>query len=80
MDDEEPQIRVKGRVIWYDSTPSHGYGFIAVTGRTDDLFVHASELARGGIEKLDKGDWVTCVVGEAPDSARECAKDVELIT
>jgi cold shock protein len=70
--------KVKGRVIWYDPGRSKGYGFIAVAGRQDDLFVHASELARAGIETLEKGDWVLCRIGEAPDTARPCAVDIEV--
>ena len=78
MDDEQGP-RLKGRVIWYNASPTHGYGFIAIAGRSEDLFVHASELARSEIEALEKGDWVYCSVGVAPDSNRECAKDIELI-
>lgn len=78
MSDSDP-VKVKGRVIWYDSSPTHGYGFIAVAGRAEDLFVHASELARAGIEHLEKGDWVRCRIGAAPDTERVCAKDVELL-
>ena len=39
-----------GTVKWFNSTK--GYGFIAVEGRSNDVFVHISAVERSGLTGL----------------------------
>ena len=46
-----------GTVKWFNSTK--GFGFIAPTGGSKDVFVHVSALERAGIRGLDDGQAVS---------------------
>jgi CspA family cold shock protein len=63
------------KVIWYDRVK--GYGFLAVEGHPEDVFLHNSEVRRAGIDAttLLKGTAVRCNVGES--GGRPCAVDLE---
>jgi cold shock CspA family protein len=67
--------RHSGKVIWYDQ--AKGYGFLAVEGFPDDLFVHNSEVRKAKMvaDDLDKGVAIRCNIG-AKDG-RPCAVDLE---
>lgn len=45
-----------GSVKWYDA--KKGYGFIEQSGGKEDIFVHASTLAKSGLESIVKGQEV----------------------
>ena len=59
----------QGTVKWFDS--GKGYGFIAVDGGGEDLFVHHSEI-RGG-NSLDDNQRVQFEVGQGPKGPRAVA-------
>ena len=45
-----------GTVKFFNATK--GYGFIAPTGQSKDVFVHASAVERSGLTSLNEGDKV----------------------
>lgn len=52
---------VKGQVKWYNKTK--GYGFIQLPGGGRDVFVHANQLHKSGIQDgLHEGDKVTFLI------------------
>ena len=55
MSEGEPQVKVQGRVKWFNN--AKGYGFI---GRDDgaDVFVHYSAIVADGFRTLNPGDLV----------------------
>ncbi len=55
MPEGEPQVKVQGRVKWFNN--AKGYGFI---GRDDgaDVFVHYSAIVADGFRSLNPGDLV----------------------
>jgi cold shock protein len=55
-----------GRVIMYSSAKK--YGFVARGGDDSDIFVHASELRKAGIDNLNRGDRLRFDI--APDKRR----------
>lgn len=53
----------QGTVRWFDS--ERGFGFLAVEGEADDLFVHASEIiSDDAVKQLREGQEVEFEVGE----------------
>ena len=59
-----------GTVKWYNA--DKGFGFIALEGSSDDVFVHVSTLKRCGLEFLEQGQRVavTCGQGRRGPEAR----------
>lgn len=73
---EQVDEKVDGRVLWFD--PDKGFGFIAVVGLPDNLFVHANDLAKSGItEALDRGEIVKLRIGTSAKNGKPCAVDIE---
>ena len=59
---------VQGVVKWYDTTK--GYGFIQLPGGGLDVFVHANQLRKSGIENgLREGDKVSFTVSKGKKGA-----------
>lgn len=59
---------VKGCVKWYNK--DKGYGFIQLPGGGLDVFVHANQLRKSGIENgLSEGDKVTFTIDKGPKGA-----------
>lgn len=57
--------KVGGSVKWYDS--EKGYGFIAVTGRSKDIFFHAKQWnASGNSTPPVENEPLTFEVSEGP--------------
>jgi cold shock protein len=67
--------RFRGVCRWFDS--KKGYGFLQSEGV--DHFVHASMLARSGINTLNTGDVVEFDVAPNQRSGRTEAVNVRLI-
>ncbi len=64
-----------GTVKWFNATK--GYGFIAVEGRSNDVFVHISAVERSGLTGLADGQAVTFEIQSGRDG-RESATDLQL--
>ncbi|OIQ29536.1 cold-shock protein [Phaeobacter sp. B1627] len=64
-----------GTVKWFNSTK--GYGFIAVEGRSNDVFVHISAVERSGLTGLADGQAVTFEIQSGRDG-RDSAVDLQL--
>jgi CspA family cold shock protein len=55
-----PAVDMQGTVKWYNQ--QKGFGFITPDDGTKDIFVHASTLARAGLDQLPDGTRVTAKV------------------
>jgi CspA family cold shock protein len=55
-----PAVDVRGTVKWYNQ--QKGFGFIRPEDGTKDVFVHASTLARAGLDQLAEGARVAIKV------------------
>jgi len=55
-----PAVDVRGTVKWYNQ--QKGFGFIRPEDGTKDVFVHASTLARAGLDQLPEGTRVAIKV------------------
>jgi len=55
-----PAVEVRGTVKWYNQ--QKGFGFIRPEDGTKDVFVHASTLARAGLDQLPEGTRVAIMV------------------
>lgn len=61
-------VLVKGVTKWYNK--EKGYGFIQLPGGGLDVFVHANQLRKSGIENgLNEGDKVTFSIDKGPKGA-----------
>lgn len=59
---------VQGTIKWYDK--NKGYGFIQLPGRGLDIFVHANQLRKAGIERaLVEGERVQFQTDKGPKGA-----------
>jgi CspA family cold shock protein len=55
-----PAVDIRGTVKWYNQ--QKGFGFIRPEDGTKDVFVHASTLARAGLDQLPEGTRVAIKV------------------
>ncbi len=59
---------VRGVCKWYNK--EKGYGFIQLPGGGLDVFVHANQLRKSGIENgINEGDKVTFSIDKGPKGA-----------
>lgn len=65
-----------GSVKWFN--PTKGFGFIAPDDKGKDVFIHASALARAGIDGLAEGQRVEYELGVGRDG-RTSADNVRLV-
>ena len=70
-----PAVDVRGTVKWYNQ--QKGFGFIRPEDGTKDVFVHASTLARAGLDQLPEGTRVAIKVvqGQKGPEATEIGLD-----
>ena len=54
----------QGIVKWFNA--EKGYGFIAVDGGGDDVFVHYSAIESSGFRSLDEGQRVEFTTTQGP--------------
>ncbi len=73
--DRGPAADVRGTVKWYNQ--QKGFGFIRPEDGTKDVFVHASTLARAGLDQLPEGTRVAIKVvqGQKGPEATEIGLD-----
>lgn len=68
---------VSGLVKWFDE--DKGYGFISLPGGGVDIFVHANQLRKSGINRaLAEGEKVRFSTGKGPKGS--FATDIKLIS
>jgi CspA family cold shock protein len=65
---------LSGRVTWFNN--SKGYGFIARSDGTGDIFVHFSSIQAKGFKSLSEGDEVQFAVGVGGPKNRQQAEEV----
>jgi cold shock protein len=58
----DASVEQAGTVKWFNV--EKGYGFIALAGGEDEIFVHASALERSGLTGLNQGQQVVIAIGE----------------
>jgi CspA family cold shock protein len=70
-----PAVDVRGTVKWYNQ--QKGFGFIRPEDGTKDVFVHASTLARAGLDQLPEGTrvMIKVVQGAKGPEATELSLD-----
>jgi CspA family cold shock protein len=61
---KEKSYMATGTVKWFNS--EKGFGFIAVDGGGQDVFVHYSAIQGNGYKSLDEGQAVTFEVVQGP--------------
>ncbi len=54
----------QGTVKWFNA--EKGYGFIAVDGSNDDVFVHYSAIEASGFRLLEEGQKVEFEITQGP--------------
>ncbi len=54
----------QGTVKWFNA--EKGYGFIAVDGGSDDVFVHYSAIESSGFRSLEEGQKVEFDITQGP--------------
>ena len=54
----------QGTVKWFNA--EKGYGFIAVDGGSEDVFVHYSAIDSGGFRTLEEGQKVEFEITQGP--------------
>ncbi|MGB3955645.1 MAG: cold-shock protein [Brooklawnia sp.] len=54
----------QGTVKWFNA--EKGYGFIAVEGSSDDVFVHYSAIESSGFRLLEEGQKVEFEITQGP--------------
>ncbi len=52
------------RVRWFDQQKS--FGFVNVFGESDDYYLHASVLRRGGLDMVEPGEAICVQIAETP--------------
>ena len=63
LEDSTARLRERGEVVWFD--PKKNFGFISV-GKSDDVFVHSSEIKLGERTLLAPGVQVEFDLGHKP--------------
>jgi CspA family cold shock protein len=71
---KKPEPAHAGRVIMYSSVKK--YGFVA---RGGDIFVHASELRKAGIDNLNRGDRLRFDIEPDKRRGRPTAVNLKLV-
>lgn len=66
--------RISGTVKFFDSVK--GFGFIAPSDATEDVFVHQSNIKTQGFRSLSDGEEVEFVVEENADTGKRYAVEV----
>jgi CspA family cold shock protein len=61
---KDKKYMATGTVKWFNS--EKGFGFIAVDGGGQDVFVHYSAIQGNGYKSLDEGQAVTFEVVQGP--------------
>ncbi len=56
--------RLVGTVKWFNN--AKGFGFITMTGRDEDIFVHFRSIQSDGYRSLDEGQEVEFKLVEGP--------------
>ncbi len=69
-------MRVMGTVKFFN--PSKGFGFIAPSDGSKDVFVHATALEQAGISALKEGDRVSYVLEDDQRGRGTRAGQIEL--
>ena len=64
-----------GTVKWFNA--EKGYGFIAVDGSSDDVFLHYSAIDSTGFRSLDEGQKVEFDIAQGPKGQQ--AEHVKLV-
>lgn len=54
----------QGTVKWFNA--EKGYGFIAVDGSNDDVFVHYTAIDSAGFRSLEEGQKVEFTITQGP--------------
>lgn len=72
---KEEQTMANGTVKWFNATK--GFGFIAVEGRSADVFVHISAVERSGLKSLADGQAITFDIEKGRDG-RESAINLSI--
>lgn len=54
----------QGTVKWFNA--EKGFGFIAVNGSNEDIFVHYSAIDSTGFRSLDEGQQVEFTITQGP--------------
>jgi len=65
-----------GTVKFYNA--QKGYGFIAPSNGTRDVFVHATALERAGLSDLSEGQKVTFDTAEDRRSGKVAVQNIQL--
>jgi CspA family cold shock protein len=55
-------VKVKSVCKWFNS--EKGFGFLQCEGFPNDVFVHKQQLTKSGIESIQEGDKVLCVINQ----------------
>ena len=66
--------RVAGTVKFFDAVK--GFGFIAPSDATDDVFVHQSNIKTNGFRSLSDGEEVEFLIEENPETGKRYAVEV----
>ena len=61
----------QGTVKWFNA--EKGYGFIAVDGSNDDVFVHYSAIEASGFRLLEEGQKVEFEITQGPKGQQAVA-------
>lgn len=61
-DNKVKVVKVKSVCKWFNS--EKGFGFLQCEGFPNDVFVHKQQLTKSGIESIQEGDKVLCVINQ----------------
>lgn len=60
---DESSVEMTGKVKWFSQYK--GYGFVAIKGIPEDVFLHFSIVDEANIENLSKDDVISCLVSKS---------------